>query len=417
MSRIRRITPVGSGWLLLALLLVAGGTPVAQAADADHLILTEVVTKTRVVGANRLGSEFIEVANPTAGDIDMSQVYLTDAVFAPNDVFYWNIAAGMPGVTSVGGGTTFDFHARFPDGYVLAAGDTLSISVTGSDEYFEAYGQLPDFELYEDATAPDTVPELVAVFPGSVHNGNPLGEFNTSLLPALSDVSESLVLYTWDGSSDLVADVDFVFWGSSVNELFDKSGVTVGASTYLNDTAPASQEPVSPSEQNFGQAYARLSADEGAEVTTGGNGLNGHDETSENLGTTWEIATAQTPPQAPATHFATAPIFLSVAIGPRNPYAGQDANLTVTVVSNSVDGCAARSGRRCGGGLVRRGDQCRWWHGNLAGNGAGLRRKLDSGSGAFRPGRGPQAPDHRGEYRRQYFPELRQHESIGDGVH
>ncbi len=339
MSRIRRITPAGSGWLLLTIsltLLLTSWTAASLAAPADHLIITEVVTKTRVIGSDRIGSEFIEVVNPTLADIDLSDVYLTDGIFASNSVYYWNIADGVPSAATIGGGVFNDFHVRFPDGYVLAAGDTLSISVNGSAQYAQAYGQMPDLELYEDENAPDAVPEMVAVFPGSVNGGSPLGEINTAFLPTLSDASESLILYSWDGTSDLVTDVDFAFWGTSTSILFDKSGVTVGAGTYLNDTATASQEAISASEQNFGQAYARLSADEGTETLTGGNGVGGHDETSENLGTTWEIALAQTPPQAPAVPFLTAPIFASGENAPANPYDGQDATLTVDVVSNSA---------------------------------------------------------------------------------
>ncbi len=348
MSRILRITPVGSGWLLLSLLLAAGGTPAAWtpaawtpaalAADADHLIITEVITKSRFDDrlGGQLGSEFIEVANPTDGDLDLSNVYLTDGTVSTNDVFYWNIAAGAASASTAGGGVANDFHVRFPDGYILAAGDTLSIAVVGSTEYLAAYGQLPDFELFEDANAPDEVPEMLAAFPGAVHAGDPLGESNANLLPALADASESLVLYSWDGGSDLVADVDFVFWGAASSVLFDKTGVTVGSSTYLADTAVGSQQTISTSEHNFLEAYVRLSADEGLETVAGGNGLTGHDETSENLGTTWEIATTQAPPQAPAAHFVAAPIFVSGGAGPASPYAGQDVNLSVTVASFSA---------------------------------------------------------------------------------
>ncbi len=340
MSRIRRFAPTGFGWLLLTLLLSGSMTSSlvadSMAADADHLIISEVVTKTRMIGSARLGSEFIEVVNPTLTDIDLTDVYLTDGTFATNSTYYWNVAAGMPSTGTAGGGAFNDFHVRFPAGYVLAAGDTLSISVNGSTQYAEAYGQDPDLELYEDANAPDAVPEMVAVFPGSVNGGSVIGEVNASFLPTLTDNAESLILYSWDGASDLVSDIDFVFWGSSTSVLFDKTGVTVGGGTYLNDTAVGSQVPVSVSEQNFGQAYARLSADEGTETLTGGNGVGGHDETSENLGTTWAIATSQGPPQAPAVPFLTAPIFTEGENAPASPYDGQDAALTITVVSNSA---------------------------------------------------------------------------------
>ncbi|MDX2473126.1 MAG: FG-GAP-like repeat-containing protein [Candidatus Krumholzibacteria bacterium] len=308
----------------------------ASAAEADHLIITEVVTKSRAIGESRIGSEFIEVVNPTDNTIDLTDVHLTDATFSPSGIAYWNITAGAPIPAEIGGGVFNDFHVRFPAGYQMAAGDTISISVTGSDQYHQAYGQLPDFELYEDGRVPDVVPEMRAVFPGSVHGGEPIGELDLNLLPALSDASESLILYQWDGNTDLVADLDFMFWGTSTSVLFDKSGVTAGASTYLDDFDPASQQPVSVSEQNFGQAYARLNAGEGTESLAGGNGLTGHDETSENLGATWQIASTQNPPQAPVAHFAAAPIFIAGEASPLTPYEGQDVDLAVEVVSFSA---------------------------------------------------------------------------------
>ncbi len=328
--------PIRSRFLILtaSFSLICAAT-LGVAATADHAIITEVVTKSRPLGEIRLGSEFIEVANPTATDVDLSDVYLTDATYSPTGILYWKIADGTHDANSIGGGFFNDFHVRFPAGYVLSAGDTLSISVNGSEKYFEAYGRLPDLELYEDGFVPDTVPEMVAVFPGSVHRGDPLREQEAALLPTLGDGAESLILYTWDGSTDLVADLDIMFWGTSADVLFDKSGVTVGASTYLDDTAPASQQPVATTEQNFGQAYARLSADEGTEAISGGNGLTGHDETSENLGTTWQIAATQNPPQAPTTHHVTAPIFLGGSHVPTTPTEDEDVVLSVDVVSET----------------------------------------------------------------------------------
>jgi len=338
MSRIRWIAPVASGWLILSVLVLAGWTPVAQAAPADHLLISEVVTQARFDPhtGRQLGSKFIEVVNPTAGDIDLSDVYLTDGTFAGNNVYYWQITDGLPGAATAGGGKNSDFHGRFPDGYVLAAGDTLAISVAGSNEYFAAYGRQPDFELFEDARVPDAVPELEPVFPGSIHGGDALGETDANLLPDLDDGAESLILYRWDGTSDLVTDIDFMYWGSSPGVLFDKTGVTIGGSSYRNDTPVGSQEPVSTASAGFLKSYARLSADEGTETATGGNGVGGNDETSENLGTTWEIAAAQDPPQAPATPFASAPIIIAGSQSPDAPADGQDATLSVDVASNSA---------------------------------------------------------------------------------
>ena len=321
-------------WLflpLLALIVLAGGAKAAPAAIADHLVISQFMVKTRVPYTT-FGSPFVTITNPTGVALDLSDVYLTDAVAAPTTT-YANITLNSPATANPGGGVGGDFHARFPDGYVLPAGATLSIALSGSAQYLAAWGRLPDFELYEDDPyVPDAVPELRAAFPGSIGAGQGGGGSN---VPALSDVSESLVLYRWDGASSLVQDLDYVTWGTSTSIRVDKTGLTVGGSTYLPDTAVAAQVPVAAAGPTFGHAFRRLSADEGAEVLTGGNGLTGHNETSENLSATWADVTPATPPAAPAVAFPSAPIFASASHAPAVPWAGLAVPLSVTVRSNS----------------------------------------------------------------------------------
>jgi hypothetical protein len=312
--------------LPLIVLAVGSLTPPARAADADHLILSEVVIR-----ANRAGSPFIEIVNPTAGAIDMSAVYLTDGATAPS-TFYYNITLADPAAANPGGGNGGDFHGRFPDGYTLAAGDTLVVSVNGSADYQAAYGKLPDFELFEDALTPDDVPELVEVFPGSINAG--LG--GGTNVPALSEVAESLILYTWDGASDLVQDLDYLTWGTNTSVRIDKTGVTIGAGTYLADTPIASQVPVAAAAHNDGDSFMRVSADEGTETLTGGNGLTGHDETSENLNATWANFDGQEPADPAAVPHPSAPIVTEAKQTPPAPYVGLAANLSATVVTSGT---------------------------------------------------------------------------------
>ncbi len=319
------------GWMLTLAVLI-GVAPVAVADVADHLILSEIVVKTRTPYST-FGSPYIQVVNPTASDVDMGQVYITDATTFPS-AFYYNLPLGDPAASNPGGGNGGDFHARFPDGYVLAAGDSLAISINGSTEYQSAYGRLPDFELFEESVLPDTVPEMVEVFPGSIAAG-PHGGFN---VPALSDIAESIILYSWDGTSDLVQDLDYVMWGTNTGVRFSKSGITIGDDTYLNDTLVISQDPVAAAGPGFRRSFRRLDADEGTETTTGGNGIGGHDETSENLPDTWqEVDTGGNVgvPSAPGTLHPTAPIFSAASIDPVSPYDGQDVQLSATLVSNS----------------------------------------------------------------------------------
>ena len=331
-----RCLPASLGLATLLPLLAALAAPPAAAAPlaaADHLVISQFVVKTRVPYAT-FGSPFVAVTNPTAGDLDLSHVYLTDATLMPGTL-YTNLTLNNPAVAPPGGGSGGDFNAKFPDGYVLPAGATVAIALAGSAQYLAAYGRLPDLELFEDEYyVADTVAEMDAAFPGAI---NAVGIGGGTNVPALSDVSESLVLYSWDGHSELVQDLDYVIWGTNTTVRVDKTGRTVGGSTYLNDTPVASQVPAAAAGPTFGHALRRNAGyDEGAEVATGGNGAGGHDETSENLSATWADVVGSTPPPAPAVPFPSAPIFTASAHAPATPWEGLAVPLTAKVFSNSA---------------------------------------------------------------------------------
>lgn len=333
MSSICRKSSPSWRWLPVVLLAVAALAPAAQSAPtaaADHVIFSEVQTLDAV--APRAASEFVEIHNPTAAAIDLGQYYLTDGTVTTNSTYYWRIAEANPTTATAGGGAFGDFHARFPSGYMLAAGDTIVVSLAGSAKFQTAYGRAPDFELYEDALATDNVPEMVEVFPGSIAAGLGSGGTNT---PALAENGESLVLYRWDGSSDLVQDADYIRWGSGTTVCIDKTGIGVGSSLYLADTPIASQVAVSVSALTPPNAYSRLSADEGTEALAAGNGVTGHNETSENLSGTWRTA-AQAPPAAPSSPFAAAPIVTATSRTPATPVIGEAITVSVTAVSTSA---------------------------------------------------------------------------------
>ena len=316
------------GWVLglFALGMIPAGllAPAAFATDADHLIIQQFLIKTRTPYTT-FGSPFIKLTNPTASEIDMSHVYLTDATSAPSAVYY-NITRTEPAVHNPGGGTGGDFHVRFPDGFSLGAGESVIISLNGSTQFFTAYARQPDFELFEDSSIPDAVPEMVPAFPGAVSAG-PLGGAN---VPALSDVAESLMLYQWDRQSNLVQDLDYVLWGTNTAVRVDKTGVTVDGSTYLSDTAVGDQVATT-TVPSFGHTQRRVSSDEGAENTSGGNGLTGHDETSENFAVTWADALGVDPGMGLVTAFPPAPIISDLANGDATD--GSDITLMATVQS------------------------------------------------------------------------------------
>src|SRR6056297_2340942 len=250
----------------------------AGPATADRLLLTEIVV-------TPTGGEFVEIFNPNADPVDLSDVYLTDATFAGGSIFYYNVVTG----TDAGGGGFGDFHARFPDGAQIGAGEFQTIAIAGSEGFFAQYGVEPDYELFEDGIAADAVPDMREALTSSINGQG-----------GLTNGGEVVILYFWDGASDLVTDLDYVVWGDKV-EAVDKTSIAVDgpdadllATTYQPDTAIGAQEVVFPGAHLGGQSFTRLDFDEGTETSTGGNGVGGADETSENLSVTWAVA-APTP--------------------------------------------------------------------------------------------------------------------------
>ena len=121
-------------------------------------------------------------------------------------------------------------------------------------------------------------------FLGSAHSGG-----------GLSNDGEVVILYYWDGETDLVTDLDYAVWGDKY-EAVDKTGVAIDGpdadvitSTYLADTAIGSQDIVGTggNPHAAGKTSQRQDVTEGMETQAGSNGAAGHDETSEDLHNTW----------------------------------------------------------------------------------------------------------------------------------
>jgi hypothetical protein len=324
--------------LILALLLF----PVAVVAqDADHLLLSEVTVVTRSP-VDLFGSPFIEIVNPTDAPIALDQVYLSTAQDASFDRFYWDIVTGE----GAGGGTSGNVHARFPVGLEIAAGDTMVIAINGSAEFAEAYGYAPDLELYEDGLTPDAVPEMREALPGSIGAGLGSGGGNAPALASGSGASDSIVLYRWDGASDLVVDLDYLAYGNATSVRVDKTGVSVDgpdageeASIYLDDTAAADQISAG-AVPTFGQSLVRTGAVESGEPQSGGNGETGHDETGEDLATSWQIGATQDPAGAPADPAPPVPIVTAGTVGAA--YTDLPTAITVTALAfDDVDALTA----------------------------------------------------------------------------
>jgi hypothetical protein len=242
-----------------------------------HLVLSEIRAITPGPRA-----EFIEIVNPTTAPVALDLYYLAD----DDDYFL------LPEVIAGGGvldlDAVNDFVARFPDGATLAPGQAYVVAFD-SVAFAQEFGQTADAAIEGGAIQMDVVA-------GSTR-------------PTLTDAGEGVALFLWDGLTDRITDVDLVLVGDAPtleNRLRAKSGVAIdgpdldeAASSYAPDglTLQPTLSRTTPNE-----AYARLALEDGHELGGGGNGLVGHDETSEDTRATWAQGdfAAPTPGVVPA---------------------------------------------------------------------------------------------------------------------
>ena len=266
--------------------LVLIGIPLGLLAQIDHLILTEVVLQPS-------DGEYVRIENLTSQTVNLGDYYLTDATDQANGKYYYNLPSG----TDYWSGGSTDFLVRLPN-QDLAAGASIVIGLSTAARYQTAYGTLPDLALKED-------------FTGQTSIGNALYGF-------LANTTETLVLFNWDAVSATVKDVDYLLWGDSTFAV-DKSAV----SGYLADTPIPNQShapvPVS------GEKLIRAANSEGTEASTGGNGITGHDETSENMANTWIVTILS----------VTKPVITDFVFTPAAPTPDDPVNVSATVVDTS----------------------------------------------------------------------------------
>lgn len=244
------------------------------ATDASTPPIVASLTLTEIVLAPT-GGELVELLNPTGAAVDLSTYYLSDT---PG---YFKLPAGVPAV----GADSTDFVARFPAGATLAPGAVATVAL-------------------------DTAANFTIAYPG-VNPTYSIGSGTMTLLtagtaPTLTNAGEPLILFQWNGASDKVTDVDIMVAGtpSSANALVAKTPVDgpdadTTATAYAVDalTIPTQSAPAA------SRSTKRLALESAAtETQTGGNGVSGHDETSEQTGTTWDTAayTVPTPGMVPA---------------------------------------------------------------------------------------------------------------------
>lgn len=256
-----------------------GGPDAMQSADAaprpdarpalptTHLLITEVaLTPT--------DQEFIEIFNPGDDPVDLSDYYLSDV----------RVYAQLPGAF---GGTTgapaidvnqADFIARFPDQASIGPGEVRVIAMK--------------FDTFTIGTANYGIT-------GALQASEQMRDPSTTQLisnnPTLTSNGEGIVLFTWDRLSDLVKDIDMVHAGvpsggnlftAKTSTLVDGPDADASPNSYRTDMLTLGNTG---DKHDAGDSQKRIALEDGAELQNMlGNGLLGHDETSENLAMTWD---------------------------------------------------------------------------------------------------------------------------------
>lgn len=202
-----------------------------------HLLISEIV----VTPTN---AELVEVFNPLEEAVSLQDVWIADF---PD---YYTVTSGAPSV-----GAT-DFLVQFPPGSSIEPGERLVVAIDAAGEFAAAYGEPADFDIH--------------TMPGEAVMG----------MSGLANGDEMIILFQWDGAAPLVRDLDYVIWGNA-SDAVDKTGVMAGGQSYAADT-PAGMQSVVGAPQGS-TALHRCDIEEPGEIEEGGNGVLGHDETSEDI--------------------------------------------------------------------------------------------------------------------------------------
>jgi lamin tail-like protein len=222
--------------------------------------------------------EMIEIFNTSSSDVQLSTYYLSDSGN------YYRLPAGATIDPT-------DFLVKFPEGAVIHGQQALTVAIALPADFLTTYSILPSFSLRDGSM------QTLAM------NG----------APQLTNGGEPIILFQWDGRSDLVSDVDILLAGApggATNALPNKSNATQDgpdadtiAGKYAVDLGTIHAQPAAP---GSGVSTKRIALEDGHEMHNGtGNGPSGDDETSEDTAATWDGTTtspftAPTPGKVPS---------------------------------------------------------------------------------------------------------------------
>jgi hypothetical protein len=228
---------------------IDGGLP-----PGSPLLLSEVVLTPDA-------AEMIEIVNTSSQDVDLSTYYLSDS-----GNYY-----RLPMDKTV---DMTDFIVKFPANAVIGGHKAITIAIDTPTNFAATYNNMPPSYSLRDGSL-----TTIAM------NGT----------PNLTNAGEPIILFQWDGRSDLVRDVDILLAGipSVSNPLPNKSNVTqdgpdTGSETsqYAVDLHSMTAQAAAPGNT---LSTKRIALDDGHEMHSGNsNGPSGDDETSENTSVTWD---------------------------------------------------------------------------------------------------------------------------------
>jgi hypothetical protein len=233
---------------------------VAGGVTGAHLLISEVGMRGLNSATQADSTEFLEIYNPTSTTVDLSQYYLSDV----------NGYAALPVTGSIDlAVNNTDFAMRFPAGATIAPGAVKVIAVDGG-RYKRGVGQDANFMMFNAGGATSAQMML------DVGTNKAAGYPNFG---SLTNTGEFVWLFRWDGASDLVCDVDFVYWGPGTGANLptlkntgicqDGPDANSTATCYNTDAGPLTKALTVPSNG----AGTRQRA--GAEVESGTIGGNG----------------------------------------------------------------------------------------------------------------------------------------------
>jgi len=261
----------------IALVTSLAALAFAPAASA-HLLVTEVGYDT--VDETSPTAEFVEILNP-GGATSLANVWLV----GDEDAYPYLVNGPVSPLT------LNNFIYRFP-AMTLGPGET-AVVCQDSDAFLAEHFPGSGLAGFLDQPGGQTLLEvtqdgLADGVPDMIHWGSsPAGTLS------MANNGECVGLVTWDGASDRVVDHDWVCW-LTTNAIpnkdvdyplgIDGPDADLESTFFVEDRATGIAAPDAPQ----GASIHRTSVTEAGELTAGGNGAGGHDETSEDW-STWVL--------------------------------------------------------------------------------------------------------------------------------